>query len=160
MRIREATPEDASAVRDIIREVYVGGGWADPRRSPEYVQSLLDAEHRIAAADVFVAVIDEVPIATVTATAEHPLANIALPGELEVRMLAVREVARRRGVAQALMARCEALATQRGLGTVVLSTEPAMYAAHALYEGLGYVRTPDRDWVINGSELITYAKRL
>jgi len=43
---------------------------------------------------------------------------------------------------------------------VVLTTEPEMTAARALYEGLGYVRTPDRDWSIDGFGLITYARTL
>lgn len=160
VRVRRATPDDAQAVREIIREVYVGGGWADPDRSPEYVQSLLDAEARIAQADVFVAEIDGATVGTVTATSEHPLANIAGPGELEARMLGVLDAARRRGVAKALMAACEDLARQRGVRLVVLSTEPGMHAAQELYEGLGYGRTPGRDWFIDGSKLITYAKQI
>ena len=29
---------------------------------------------------------------------------------------------------------------------VVLSTQRTMHAAHRLYERLGFVRTPERDW--------------
>ncbi|MER6536894.1 hypothetical protein ABT215_24450, partial [Streptomyces sp900105755] len=33
-----------------------------------------------------------------------------------------------------------------GCTAVVLSTQPTMHTAHRLYERLGFVRTPDRDW--------------
>ncbi|MEZ5184435.1 MAG: hypothetical protein R2720_01690 [Candidatus Nanopelagicales bacterium] len=58
------------------------------------------------------------------------------------------------------MSACEDLARVRGLARIVLSTEPSMKAAVRLYEGLGYLRTPERDWVINGFKLITYARDL
>lgn len=158
MHIRRATAADATVVNAIIDEVYVAGGWADPVTSPEYVRSLLDATTRIAQAIVLVAVHQGDLVGTVTATEGPPLANIARPGELEVRMLGVLPAARRHGVAQALMQECERLARETGRHRIVLSTEPAMVAAQALYEGLGYVRTPDRDWTINGFGLITYAR--
>lgn len=160
MQIRRATPDDAPAVRAIMQEVYVGEGWADPERAPEYVRSLLDAGIRIARADVFVADVDGRAIGTITATDRPPLANIARPGELEVRMLAVLPTDRRSGAGRALMGACEELARARGRRRVVLSTEAGMRAAQRLYEGLGYRRTPDRDWVIDGFPLITYARDL
>ena len=129
MQIRRATLADAAAVRDIIDEVYVRGGWADPDTSPEYVRSLLAAEDRIADTTVLLAMIDGRPVGTVTAAERSPFANIAVPGELEVRMLGVLPLARRQGVAHALMAACEDLARQRGRHHVVLSTEPEMTAA-------------------------------
>lgn len=67
---------------------------------------------------------------------------------------------RHTGVARALVAECETLAHSRGLSRVALSTEPSMTAAVKLFEGLGYVRTPDRDWVVNGYGLITYGRDL
>lgn len=160
MHIRQATPADADIVRAIIEQVYVGEGWADPEQSPDYVHSLLDAETRIAQATVLLAEVDGQPVATVTAVEEPPLANIARPGELEVRMLAVLPAARRSGAGRALMAACETLAAERGRRRVVLSTEPAMIAAQRLYDRLGYSRTPERDWWINGFGLITYGREV
>jgi hypothetical protein len=43
---------------------------------------------------------------------------------------------------------------------VVLTTEPTMTEARRLCEGLGYERTPQRDWRINGVSLITYRRDL
>ncbi len=141
----------------IINEVYVGEGWANPLHSPDYVRSLLDAASRIEQAVVLVAVVGDDPVGSVTLTQDSPLANIAVPGELEVRMLAVLPRARRLGVAAALMQAAEDLAVARGKDRVVLSTDPAMVAAQGLYTARGYRRTPDRDWEINGSHLITYS---
>jgi ribosomal protein S18 acetylase RimI-like enzyme len=158
VHIRKATPADAAAVRNIVEQVYVGEGWADPQRSPDYVRSLLDAEGRIGAATVLLSEVEGRAVATLTAVQQPPLANIAQPGELEVRMLAVLPDARRTGAARALMHACEDLARERGLSRIVLSTESAMTAAQGLYASLGYTRTPHRDWSIDGFPLITYAK--
>ncbi len=158
MHIRKATRADAVAVNAIIEEVYVGGGWADPVTSPQYVQTLLDAAARIEQACVLLAELDGRAVGTVTVTDRPPLANIAKAGELEVRMLGVLAHARRLGVAQALMQECEQLARQTGKTSLVLSTEPAMVAALALYLRLGFARTPDRDWTINGTRLITFGR--
>ncbi len=158
MHIRKATADDVATVTAIIEEVYVGGGRADPVTSPDYVRSLRDAATRIAQATVLLAEEDGISVGTVTATDGPPFANIARPGELEVRMLAVLPDARRNGVARELMRACEALARQNGKTRLVLSTESAMTAAQALYERLGYLRTPDRDWSIHGTRLITYAR--
>ncbi len=141
----------------IIGQVYVGEGWANPMHSPDYVHSLLDGATRIEQAEVLIASVDDEPVGSVTVTDGPPLANIARPGELEVRMLAVLPSARRLGVAAALMQSAEDLAVTRGKRRVVLSTDPAMAAAQGLYTARGYRRTPERDWEINGSHLITYS---
>lgn len=153
--------DDSEAVSSVIDEVYIGGGWADPQRSPDYVAELLDARTRISQATVLLAEHNGETIATATAVQwPSPLANIAQPGELEIRMLGVVPTARHMGTAKALVAACEDLARERGLTRIVLSTEPLMKAAVRLYESLGYNRTEDRDWVINGFRLITYGRDL
>lgn len=148
VEIRRATLHDADLVRAITRTVYVDEGWAT---SPGYIEQLLDVESRIVQCTVLLA--DEVGTLTVVHP-PHPTANIARTGEIEVRMLCVLPHARGRGVAQALMRAAEAMA----VSSVVLSTSAAMTAAQRLYEGLGYVRTPQRDWEIHGERLLTYAK--
>lgn len=150
VQIRQATLRDAELVRHITRTVYIGEGWAT---TPAYIQELLDVERRIVENTVLLA--DVVGTLTV-AEPPHPSAHVALPGELEVRMLCVLPDARRIGVAQALMSAVEAMPAQR----VVLSTEQRMKGAQKLYEGLGYHRTPERDWYIHGEKLLTYAKDL
>jgi ribosomal protein S18 acetylase RimI-like enzyme len=148
VHIRQATLRDADLVRHITRTVYVGEGWAT---TPAYIRELLDVERRIVENTVLIA--DVVGTLTVIVP-PHPSAHVAQPGEVEVRMLCVLPDARRIGVAQALMAAVEDLAYSR----VVLSTEQQMKGAQKLYEGLGYRRTPERDWDIHGEKLLTYAK--
>lgn len=150
MHIRRATLRDAALVRHITRAVYVGEGWAT---TPAYVRELLDVERRIVENTVLIA--DVVGTLTV-AVPPHPSAHVAQPGEVEVRMLCVLPDARRIGVAQALMTEVETLPADR----VVLSTEQQMTGAQKLYERLGYLRTPERDWYIHGEKLLTYAKEL
>ena len=61
-------------------------------------------------------------------------------------MLAVAPAARGRGVGEALATWCVDRARADGCHAVVLSTLPVMHAAHRLYQRLGFVRTPERDW--------------
>ncbi|MEU5365961.1 GNAT family N-acetyltransferase [Streptomyces sp. NPDC005925] len=76
-----------------------------------------------------------------------PMADIASPGEAEIRMLAVSRAARGRGVGEALVRACVHRARAvPGCVRVVLSTQPTMRTAHRLYERLGFTRTPGRDW--------------
>jgi len=90
-----------------------------------------------------------------------PVADIARPGEAEIRTLAVRREARGRGAGEALVRACvdRARATA-GCSSVVLSSQRAMHSAHRLYERLGFVRTPERDWnplpELDDVTLITY----
>jgi ribosomal protein S18 acetylase RimI-like enzyme len=86
-----------------------------------------------------------------------PWAEQAAPGEAEIRMLVVDPAARRAGVGEALVRTCIELAGDEGCTAVRLSTEPTMTTAHRLYERLGFVRTPDRDWSpVEGVTLLTY----
>lgn len=119
----------------------------------EYLAELLDARRRSREATLLVAVLtpepghDAVVVGTVTlAPAGTSYAEIAEPGEVEIRMLAVAPEARRRGVAEALVRACLREAVVLGARAVVLSTLEAMVTAHRLYERLGFVRVPERDW--------------
>ena len=79
--------------------------------------------------------------------ATSPFRQIAHDHELEVHLMAVRRTARRQGIADALLEACLTEARLRTAPRVVLSTQPIMVAAHALYEKHGFTRLPDRDWV-------------
>ena len=156
-QVRPATPDDAVAVGAITRAVYLGDGFADVLRAPAYVADLSNGRRRIAESTVFVASMRERVVGSVAAVdASSGLSNLARIGELEVRMLGVLEGARGCGVATALMHACHVHARDSALAAVVLSTDPLMVAARHLYETLGYLRTPERDWCADGVELITY----
>jgi hypothetical protein len=44
------------------------------------------------------------------------------------------------------MLRCVERARDLGLSGLALSTQPSMRAAHRIYERMGFVRVPERDW--------------
>ena len=55
----------------------------------------------------------------------------------------------RRGVGGALLAEIVARArAEKGVDAVVLTTMPSMTDAHRMYERAGFVRVPERDWLL------------
>lgn len=155
--IRPARPEEAVALGVLTERVYREGGFS----TESYSRELLDGVTRVRDALVLVALVDEALVASVT-VAEPGTAYSEISGddELEVRMLAVDEAARGQGIADLLMDSIEAHAREVGLAAVVLSTEPEMHTAHRLYERRGYVRCPDRDWHVDGFDLMVYRRSL
>ena len=109
--------------------------------------TLRDAADRAAKCDLLVAEADgEVVGAVAYCGPGSSYAELAGPGEAEFRMLAVREKARGRGAGTAMVLECVGRARAAGLATLRLSTQANMTDAHRLYERLGFVRTPERDW--------------
>ena len=76
-------------------------------------------------------------------------------------MLVVDPGSRGRGVGAALVRECLDRAHAAGCHRMVISTKPEMHAAHRLYERLGFVRAPERDWSpVPGVDLLAYARDL
>lgn len=77
-------------------------------------------------------------------------------------MLAVARETRGLGAGEALVQACiDRAPGTEGIARLVLSTTPAMLAAHRGYRRLGFVRTPERDWdPIPGLPLLTYSLSL
>ncbi len=74
-------------------------------------------------------------------------AELARPGEAEFRMLAVDPAAQGRGVGSALVRECLARATALGSSAVVIAVRSGFAdPAHRLYQRLGFVRVPEKDW--------------
>ncbi len=155
--VAPAGPDEVGQAAGLVVDSYVGGGYiaAD---SP-YVASLSDGEARAREADLLVArnAWGEV-VGTVTYVRHGTSwAEISRPGEAEFRMLAVDPRATGRGVGRALVQECLDRARADGASAVVISTTAEMRAAHRLYDRLGFVRTPDRDWSPRaGVDLWTY----
>lgn len=155
--VRLAELSEAHEVGVLTERVYRAGGWTDEG----YSKLLLDAHSRIEEAIVFVATLKADVVGTVTvALPGTPFAAVGRPDEVEVRMLAVDERARRMGIADLLMDASEERARTDGYAAVVLSTEPDMHSAHRLYERRGYVRQPQRDWQVGRFNLLVYRRRL
>lgn len=148
IQIREVEPTEYDTLGEITGQAYLQDGLLDFGESDWYLGELRDVAKRAAAADVLVAVADGTVLGGVTfVPSGGPMADIAGAGEAEIRMLAVVRAARGRGVGEALVRACvdRARATE-GCSRVVLSSQRSMHAAHRLYERLGFVRTPERDW--------------
>ena len=100
VEIRRAELADADQVGVLAERVYRHGGWTDA----DYSQLLLDGRSRIEEAVVLVAVADGAIVGTVTVARPGSCwASVGRAGEAEVRMLAVDEAARGRGIAGLLM---------------------------------------------------------
>ncbi|OSZ60780.1 GNAT family N-acetyltransferase [Streptomyces pharetrae CZA14] len=160
--IRPATPADHDTVAEITAQAYLQDGLLDFGESDAYLGELRDVAKRAAAAEVLVAVEHDRVIGGVTfVPSGGPMADIAGPGEAEIRMLAVERAARGRGAGEALVRACvDRARTTEGCVRVVLSSQRTMHAAHRLYERLGFVRTPERDWnplpELDDITLVTY----
>ncbi|MGY5045909.1 GNAT family N-acetyltransferase [Streptomyces sp. 900105755] len=146
--IREVRPTDYDALGAMTAQAYLQDGLLDFGESDSYLTELKDVAKRAAAATVLVATAGDTLLGGVTfVPGPGPMADIAAPSEAEIRMLAVTRAARGRGAGEALVRACvDRARAVPGCTAVVLSTQPTMHTAHRLYERLGFVRTPDRDW--------------
>jgi GNAT superfamily N-acetyltransferase len=157
LEIRPATPDEFSAVGDLCVAAY------EPflAHAGEYVGTLRDAASRAAAAELLVAV-DERLLGTITFVPDGgPLGEIATADETEFRMLAVSPAAQGRGIGTALLQHIVEETAARGRAGLVCSSQPAMRAAHRIYERVGFTRDPARDWSpLPGVELLAFALKL
>lgn len=156
MKICRATADDLATVGDLTVAAY------EPfLLGPDdgYVEHLRDAAARHAQAELWVATDDEgALLGTVTITPENsPWREIGRAGEGEFRMLAVAPAAQGRGVGEALVRHVIAEARVAGRHAVVMSSLDEMASAHRVYERLGFVRLPERDWdPVPGVHLIAF----
>lgn len=159
MEIRRARDEELPAVGELLVEVYVGGGFIAATDS--YVSELADVTARAARADVLVAVDEDKLVGSVTWCPDgSAYREIGRHDEGEFRTLVVSPAARGRGIGEALVRHCLELSYAAGHRGMVLSTLPSMVDAHRLYERLGFVRDPERDWNPHPDErLWAFAKR-
>ncbi|MBT2674158.1 GNAT family N-acetyltransferase [Streptomyces sp. ISL-14] len=160
--IRQVEPGEYEALGEITAQAYLQDGLLDFGESDAYLGELRNVAKRAAAAEVLVAVEKGRLLGGVTfVPSGGPMADIARSGEAEIRMLAVAQDARGRGVGEALVRACvdRARATE-GCVRIVLSTQRTMHSAHRIYERVGFVRTPERDWnplpTLDDITLLTY----
>lgn len=134
---------------------------APPIDENGYADQLRDVAARARAAVVLVAVQDETGVVgcvTYVPDDASPYAEDLRRGEASMRMLGVAPGFRRRGVGRALVEACVERARAAGNERVFLHSGAWMDAAHAMYESLGFVRVPQRDWVpIPGVPLYGFA---
>lgn len=153
--VRIARSEELARAGQIAREAYVVDGLVEG--SNAYADQLEDARARAHASgvEVLVAVTnDGADTAQVAATitvaeAGSAYADIALPGELELRMLGVDHAFRGQRLGELMMTSAIEFAHDRGL-SAVWSLVHDNDKAGRLYERMGLRRVPERDWYVPG----------
>ncbi|MFI7218317.1 GNAT family N-acetyltransferase [Micromonospora maritima] len=146
--VRRAEPADFPAVARLTVAAYEADGQLKGENG--YAVVLADVAGRAETGEVLVAV-DE-PTGTVLGAVTFvlpgtPFAELAGPGEAEFRMLAVDPAAQGRGAGEALARACVARAVELGCTAVVICVRAGMAAsARRLYDRLGFVRLPEKDW--------------
>ena len=163
LTVRPILPTDYDAVARITMEAYLGAGYFASAEHP-YMQKIMRVGERASAAPVIVAERDGVVVGSATLAAYgEEWADIALPDELEFRLLVVDPKVQRSGAGAAMVeAILEMARGMDGIDAVSLTTGDDWYGAHALYRKLGFSRVPERDWPIpeNGKMLRVYRQEL
>jgi ribosomal protein S18 acetylase RimI-like enzyme len=153
-KLRLVRPDEYAAVGDLVVLAYETGGVLTTDDS--YRAVLSDTAGRAAKADVYVLPGDSDsdgeggrPVATVTLSPYGTAyAQVAGPGELEFRMLAVHPASAGQGLGAGLVRFCAEQARARGDVALVLCVIDTNQAAIRLYERLGFDHQPERDLVV------------
>ena len=155
LAIELASPDDYEHIGDLCVRAYLPSGL--PSNHP-YYDHLADAGERAEEAVLLVARMMGRLVGTVTYCPRgSSYREIAADDEGEFRMLAVDPGEQGGGVGQALVEACIERSRADGFHSVVLSSACWMTSAHRLYERLGFIRTPERDWSPRpGIDLKTY----
>lgn len=145
LTIRAATPDDLDAAADICVAAYDAAGQLEPG-SP-YVTDLRATAERAADGILLVAERDGRVVGTATiCTPGSAFREIAAEGEAEFRFLAVAPEAQGTGVASALIDAIEQHARATGAKRLAICVRDTNTGAAAMYERMGFVREPQRDW--------------
>lgn len=159
LEVRRVDPTETDLVGAcgaLVAAVYGGENLLEDEEG--YLSTVADAMPRAREAVLLAALEGGTLLATATyATSGNRYAELAREGEAEMRMLAVAADARGRGVGRTVTEACLDRARGEGCTRFVLSSGPRMTAAHRMYEGMGFVRSPERDWSpVPGVDLVTY----
>jgi len=145
--VRPVEPADFDAVSRLTVAAYAADGQLDGEHG--YGTVLADVATR-AAQGLMLAAVDMSTGAVLGAVTfvlpGTPFAELSRNGEAEFRTLAVDPAAQRRGVARALVRACVDRAVALRASAVVISVRDFADPARRLYEGLGFVHTPELDW--------------
>jgi ribosomal protein S18 acetylase RimI-like enzyme len=164
IEVREATPDEHEEAGRVTALAYREFARPDDPDWERYLARIADVRARAERTTILVAVEEGRILGSVTLEldgrtededADAPLA----PDEAHLRMLGVHPEARRRGVARALVQACIERARAAGRRRVTLNTTSRMRAAQAMYEGMGFRRTPDRVFP-DGFVLLGYEKEI
>ncbi|KIS27938.1 GCN5 family acetyltransferase [Arthrobacter sp. SPG23] len=159
--IRPAVPADFDAVARITRDAYLAAGYFASADHP-YMLQIQDVAKRAGQATIWVAERAGRIVGSVTlAVAGEPFADIALPDELEFRMLVVDPSVQRSGAGKAMVeAIIDHAKSLDGIKAVALTTGRTWESAHGLYRKTGFHRVPERDWFVTDTDIKLLVYRL
>lgn len=133
-----------SELRNILHQVYVEGGFTEPPRAeslfaPTAVRARGQLLHARNAAGELLGIV-------ILVRPDSGGRRFAQPDECELHLLATLPTARRSGVGTALVKAALATARSEGYRRAILWTQPPMLSAQRLYQSVGFVRVPERDF--------------
>ena len=143
--IRVAEPHEYDEIADLLESAYVDAG-LEQERSP-YLAVLRDVAGHAKPGPVLVAERSGALVGTVTICPHGSrFSELALPGEVEFRFLAVASSAWGTGIADDLVRACEQHGRDVGAAGLAICVLARNAAAHGLYARHGFVRVPERDF--------------
>ncbi|PPL18826.1 GNAT family N-acetyltransferase [Microterricola pindariensis] len=153
--VRLMHDDEVDAVASLSERAYSH----DYTLNDSYRASIVDVAGRAAEHQVWVAV--DTQTGALLGTVSTPrdgatMTDLAQPGEMDFRLLAVSPDARRRGLGELLSRHVLLLGRLRQVSQVVMNSGPEMLGAHKLYAQVGFDRLLDREPVMtfpNGNQL-------
>ncbi|EMY79651.1 acetyltransferase (GNAT) domain protein [Leptospira weilii serovar Ranarum str. ICFT] len=144
-------------IESILKKSYIDADFTDPEIA-EKIFAIHEIKKR---GKILVALANGTAIGLIiVGTYINPYRQIAEVDEAEMQLLSILPTFRQQGVASSLCRTFEAEAGLLGFRKAVLSTQSTMKAAHKLYEKLGYLRNPSRDWIRNNRRFWVYEKNI
>lgn len=146
-----------SELTEILREVYVDGGFTDSELAEEIFEAtavrdrgaIFGARNRESS---------ELAGIVILVTSGPNASRLAKDGEVEMQLLGVRSKFRGQGLGRRLVAQAIAKARADCCSKMVLWTQRSMVAAHHLYESNGFLQVGGFEH--NGREFLVYSINL
>jgi ribosomal protein S18 acetylase RimI-like enzyme len=143
--IRDAIADDYPAIAELTVDAYEAVGQLDS--GEDYRATLANVAGRATEGDLLVAVEDDAVLGAVLLVRPgSSYSELAGPDEAEFRMLAVSPKAQRRGIGELLVRECLDRARAGGARRIVISARDFVAGPLRLYDRMGFVRVPERDW--------------
>lgn len=164
IQIREAREEDLDATARMMVEAYSQYAEHVPAHMwQDYADEIGDVRSRLASSTLIVAESGGEIVAAVTYYSDTALSDQKghPAGYAGIRLLAVSNAARGRGLGRLLTDECIARAKAAGNPAIALHTSDLMKVARDMYERMGFERTPEADFKPNpDSDIVAIAYKM
>jgi len=146
--VRDATPADHPAIRDVLRAAYQQYDTVlPPGVFGTYLEDILDLDTRARTGRLLVAERDGRIVGAVTFYEDAATEGFGWPsGWAGLRALGVHPAARGQGIGHQLMEACLLGARRVGAEVLCLHSAAFMTDALAIYDAMGFVRVPEFDF--------------